>query len=107
MTRARVAAELAKQRHDVTTEADVEQALSAGPQDTRGGVRGLCVRRFPDQIKSMQWERIQFSGGLIPKTLEMGDLFKPEDVKICAEIFEAAASPADAIATWQLRKDSS
>ena len=91
----------------MTTEADVEQALSAGPQDTRGGVRGLCVRRFPDQIKSMQWERIQFSGGLLPKTLEMGDLFKPEDVKICAAIFEAAASPADAVATWQQRKDSS
>ena len=90
----------------MTSEADVEQALSTGPQDTRGGLRGLCVRRFPDQIKSMQWERIQFSGGLIPKTLEMDDLFNPEDVKICVEIFEAAASPADAVATWKQRKDS-
>jgi proteasome accessory factor A len=91
----------------MTTEADVEQALSAGPGDTRGGLRGLCVRRFPDQIKTMQWERIQFSGGLIPRTLEMGDLFNPEEVKSCAAIFEAATSPAEAVATWKQRKDSS
>lgn len=90
----------------MTTEADVEQALSVGPQDTRGGLRGLCVRRFPDQIKSMQWERIQFAGGLIPKTLEMGDLFKPEDVKACAGIFEEAPSPAEGLAIWKQRKDS-
>ena len=89
----------------MTTEADIEQALVTGPQDTRGGLRGLCVRRFPDQIKSMQWERIQFSGGLIPKMLEMGDLFNPEEVKKCAAIFEAAASPADAVTSWKQRKD--
>ncbi len=89
----------------LTTEADIEQALSAGPSDTRGGLRGLCVRRFPDQIKSMQWERIQFSGGLMPKTLEMGDLFTPEDVKACAAVLEAAASPAEAMTAWYRRKD--
>ena len=90
----------------MTTEADIEQALSAGPHDTRGGLRGLCVRRFPDQIKSMQWERIQFSGGLKGKILEMGDLFDPTEVKACAEIFERAASPADAVAAWSIRKES-
>jgi proteasome accessory factor A len=90
----------------MTTEADIEQALSAGPQDTRGGLRGLCVRRFSDQIKSMQWERIQFSGGLLSKTLEMGDLFNPDDVKACGAVFEAAQSPAEALATWKQRKDS-
>jgi Pup amidohydrolase len=89
----------------MTTEADVEQALSAGPHDTRGGLRGLCVRRFPDQIRSMQWERVQFSGGLMPKTLEMGDLFDPGEVTACAAIFETAVSPADALAAWKKRKD--
>src|SRR5215217_886666 len=89
----------------LTTDGDVEQALSSGPHDTRGGLRGLCVRRFPDQIKSMQWERIQFSGGLMGKTLEMGDLFNPEAVKHCAEIFGAAVSPADAVDSWKQRKD--
>ena len=60
----------------MTTERDIAQALSAGPLDTRGGLRGLCVRRFSEQITTMQWERIQFSGGLRARTLEMGDLFR-------------------------------
>ncbi|OQW62845.1 MAG: peptidase [Nitrospira sp. ST-bin5] len=90
----------------MTTETDIEQALLAGPHDTRGGLRGLCVRRFPDQIKSMQWERIQFSDGLKGKNLEMGDLFDPIEVRACAEIFEQAGSPAEAVAAWSIRKES-
>ena len=67
-----------------------------GPPDTRGGLRGLCVRRFSDRITRMQWERIRFSGGWRPLTLEMGDLFDPADVRRCASVFEQAATPADA-----------
>ena len=89
----------------MTTESDITQALSAGPSDTRGGLRGLCVRRFPEQITTMQWERIQFSGGLRARTLEMGDLFDPDDVQACAALFETAAAPADALAAWSRRKE--
>ncbi len=89
----------------MTSEQDVESALVAGPSDTRGGIRGLCIKRFPDQIKSMQWERIQFSGGLLPRTLEMGDLFEPEAVQGCAQIFERAASPMDALNAWNRGKE--
>lgn len=89
----------------MTAEADVQTALLSGPSDTRGGIRGLCVRRFSDQIKGMQWERIQFSGGLLPRTLEMGDLFEPKKVEACREIFESAASPGDAVTAWKTRKD--
>jgi proteasome accessory factor A len=78
----------------MTSEHDVESALVVGPADTRAGIRGLCVRRFPDQIKSMQWERIQFSGGLLPRTLEMGDLFEPQAVQACAPM-PKAPSPSD------------
>lgn len=84
----------------MTTERDIAQALAAGPSDTRGGLRGLCVRRFPEQITGMQWERVQFAGGLRNRTLEMGDLFDPEAVQTCAGLFETAASPADALAAW-------
>lgn len=90
----------------MTTDAAVDAAMLAGPEDTRGGLRGLCIRRFPDQIKSMQWERIQFSGGLLPRTLEMGDLFETSDVKACAALLEAAASPMDALKAWNSRKES-
>ncbi|MFO0706283.1 MAG: proteasome accessory factor PafA2 family protein [Nitrospira sp.] len=89
----------------MTTETDIEQALSAGPHDTRGGLRGLCVRRFGDQITSMQWERIRFAGGLAGRTLEMGDLFDPADVRACAVVLEAAASPSEALTEWTRRKE--
>jgi len=89
----------------MTSERDIAQALVAGPSDTRGGLRGLCVRRFPEQITGMQWERVQFSGGLRARTLEMGDLFEPDAVQACAALLEAASSPADALAAWSRRKD--
>ena len=90
----------------MTTEQDIESALLAGPADTRGGIRGLCIRRFPDQIKSMQWERIQFSGGLLPQTLDMGDLFDPAGGACLFEVFERADSPADALKRWNREKES-
>jgi proteasome accessory factor A len=90
----------------MTGENDIEQALVAGPADTRGGVRGLCVRRFSDQVKSVQWERIQFAGGLLPRVLDMSDLFEPSEVQRCLEAFKAAVSPVDALNDWSGRKDS-
>ena len=54
----------------------------------------------------MQWERIQFSGGLLPRTLEMGDLFEPETVQACAQVFERAVSPLDALNEWNREKES-
>jgi proteasome accessory factor A len=89
----------------MTSDADVEDALSRGPLDTRAGLRGICVRRFADQITDMQWERIRFSGGWRPKILDMGDLFDPLEVRRCVELFEEAASPADALEAWKTRKD--
>ena len=65
----------------MTSEHDVESALVVGPADTRAGIRGLASDGFRIEIKSMQWERIQFSGGLLPRTLEMGDLFEPQAVR--------------------------
>ncbi|HJU06733.1 MAG TPA: proteasome accessory factor PafA2 family protein [Nitrospiraceae bacterium] len=89
----------------LTQETDIEQAIAVGPQDTRGGIRGLCIRRFRDQIKSVQWERVQFKGLLVPKVLEMGDLFRPEAVKDLTHILETSASPAEAIEAWDRRKE--
>jgi proteasome accessory factor A len=89
----------------LTTDEDIAHALAVGPPDTRGGLRGLCVRRFSDRISQMQWERIRFSGGWRPQTLEMGDLFDPADVQRCASLFEKAPSPAEALAAWNTGKD--
>jgi proteasome accessory factor A len=89
----------------MASEVDIEHAIAVGPQDTRGGIRGLCLRRFRDQIKSVQWERVQFKGLLMPKTLEMGNLFEPEAVKDLTQILETSASPAEAIEAWDQRKE--
>ncbi|NGZ61325.1 MAG: peptidase, partial [Nitrospira sp. LK265] len=89
----------------MTTDDAIEEALRSGPEDTRGGLRGLCVQRFPNQIKSMQWEGIQFAGGLRTHHLDMGDLFNPQEVRRCMGIFQHARSPADALAAWSRGKD--
>jgi proteasome accessory factor A len=89
----------------MTTDETIDEAIRNGPSDTRGGLRGLCVQRFPDQIQSMQWERIQFVGMLRAHSLDMGDLFDPQEVRRCMGVFQCAHSPADALATWRHRKD--
>lgn len=88
----------------LTTDETVDAALSAGPADTRGGIRGNCIRRFSDQIKSVQWERVQFSGGLLPRALDLNDLFEPQDARELNRILNSAASPVEAMDTWNQRK---
>ncbi|MDH5740290.1 MAG: proteasome accessory factor PafA2 family protein [Nitrospira sp.] len=89
----------------ITTDEMIEEAIQNGPSDTRGGLRGLCVQRFPDQIKSIQWEQIQFAGGLRSRTLDMGDLFSPGAVRRCAKLFQQASSPTDALTVWNKERD--
>ncbi|MBH0202496.1 MAG: proteasome accessory factor PafA2 family protein [Nitrospira sp.] len=89
----------------MTTDEIIDEAIRSGPSDTRGGLRGLCVQRFSDQIQSMQWERIQFTGKLHAHSLDMGDLFDPQEVRRCMDVFQCAHSPADALAAWRYRKD--
>ncbi len=95
----------------LTTDADVARAMTEGPADTRGGIRGLCVRRFPDQVKSVQWEAVRFKGGASQwfgsTTLTMDDLFDPADVARLRRTIEASASPAEALESWERhqRKD--
>ena len=89
----------------MTTDEEIEEAIRNGPSDTRGGLRGLCVQRFSDQIQSMQWEQIRFSGRFRSRTLDMADLFDPQEVQRCMGVFQRAHSPADALAAWSTRKE--
>ncbi len=84
----------------LTTDAEVEAALETGPSDTRGGLRGLCVRRFREQIASVQWERVQFRGWVKTKALDLGDLFEPTAVQALRQVLESAATPDDALQAW-------
>ena len=47
----------------IVSEAEIVSAMQNGPQDTRGGIRGSCIRRFGSAIKAVQWESIQFKNG--------------------------------------------
>lgn len=89
----------------MTTDDEIAKAVRNGPSDTRGGLRGLCVQKFSDQIRSVQWEGIQFAGRLRSRSLDMGDLFDPQEVQRCVDLFQRAPSPADALAAWSHRKD--
>jgi proteasome accessory factor A len=89
----------------LTTDAEVQQAIQQGPEDTRGGLRGLCIKKFPDQIKSIQWEGLSFKGRLLPTTLDFNDLFEPDAVRALANIISRAASPAEAVAAWRQQED--
>ena len=89
-----LALETAGETRRVCEERQIEDAMHRGPSDTRGGIRGLCVSRFPMHIKSVQWERIVFRGGMItPKTFEMGDVFDPDRVRTIWETLAQASHP--------------
>jgi proteasome accessory factor A len=88
----------------LASEAAIREAIETGPRDTRGGIRGQCIRRFPEQIKSVQWERVQFKGMFSP-ALELGRLFDPSAAGALADILDRAASPAEAIDLWNERKE--
>ena len=76
---------------------DIEAAIQSGPSDTRGGIRGLCVARFRQDIKAVQWERVQFKGGIFPKVLDMNDLFDPDAVQVVREAIQSASSTASVV----------
>jgi len=85
-------------------DAAIHEAMEIGPRDTRAGIRGQCIRRFPEQIKSVQWERVRFKGMFSP-SLELGHLFDPSAVRALAAILDHAASPAEALDLWSQRKE--
>ena len=89
----------------LTTAEMIDEAILNGPADTRGGLRGLCVQRFPEEIQSIQWEQVRFNDGHRSRTLDMRDLFDPQEVAQCVGIFKEAQSPADALTAWTPRKD--
>jgi proteasome accessory factor A len=91
----------------LVSENDIQSALSAGPADTRGGIRGLCIRRFGEQIASVQWERMTFKHGFFefPVVLEMGDLFDPNRIRALTAVVEQAVTPSEALKAWELVKE--
>lgn len=78
----------------ICDESDIQEAIARGPLDTRGGIRGACVKRFGDRLISSQWERLTFAG-TSPVVLDLGDHLDPESVAVCWKTVEAAQTPED------------
>ena len=71
----------------MTTEQDIRAGLGWPAHRYARRVARPLRQTVSRSDQSMQWERIQFSGGLLPRTLEMGDLFEPADVQACAAVY--------------------
>ena len=82
----------------ICEESDIQLAIEQGPVDTRGGIRGLCMKRFGDHVTSSQWERMIFTGDP-PIVLELGDQVDPESVVACRKMVESAQTPGEFLQT--------
>jgi len=47
----------------IFTDAEVEQAVSEPPSDTRAYFRGECVRKYPENIAAASWDSVVFDTG--------------------------------------------
>ena len=74
---------------------DIVSAMDEGPADTRGGLRGLCIRRFGPMIQSVQWESIQFKGLPSYRELDFNDTFDPSEIHMLRKKVEEARTPSD------------
>ena len=65
--------------------------MNDGPVDTRGGIRGLCVKQFGPQIQSVQWERIQFKREAgQSKSLDLNNVIAPDSVNVIRSMIDGA-----------------
>jgi proteasome accessory factor A len=81
----------------VCQEPEIQKAMKHGPLDTRGGLRGLCVQRFGEDITSIQWEGVYFRGQNGGLHLDLNDQLEPVSVAHCRSAVEQALTPSDII----------
>ncbi len=84
--------------HRLADDAAVAIAREWGPVDTRAAVRGLCVRKFPDEIDSIQWGNVVAKGNV---ALDLQGLFHPEEVRRMYDHLQKATGLAAGIRSWQ------
>jgi proteasome accessory factor A len=79
-------------------EHEIQTAMKHGPLDTRGGLRGLCVQRFGEDITSIQWEGVHFRDPNGDLHLDLNDHLEPVSVAHCRFAVEQAQIPSDIMA---------
>ena len=83
---------------------EIQEAIKHGPQDTRGGLRGVCVQRFGEEISSIQWEGVHFRGQNGGLHLDLLDYLDPGSVAQCRSIVEKASTPLEMIEFMTVEK---
>jgi proteasome accessory factor A len=88
----------------ISQEHEIHAAMKHGPLDTRGGLRGLCVQRFGEDITSIQWEGVHFRGQNGGLHLDLMDHLEPVSVAHCRSAVEDAKTPLDMIEFMAVKK---
>ena len=79
------------------TEHDIVTAMHSPPEDTRAYFRGICLRRWPDDIVSVNWDSLVFDVG--QKALQRVPTLDPlrGTKKLVGALFDTVTSPAELV----------
>ena len=83
----------------ILTDEEIALAVDEPPADTRAYIRGMCLKKFRNQVFSVNWDSLAFNleeGDI--KRIALEDPFQGTKAQI-AEAIEAATSAAEFVAT--------
>src|SRR5690606_12573223 len=83
----------------IISNADIETAIDTPPEDTRAYLRGMCLKRFRQQVFSVSWDSLALTlaeGDIRRITLE--DPLQGTKAHV-AEAMETATTAAEFVAT--------
>ena len=82
----------------LTTDAEVERAVTDPPEDTRAYFRGRCLQRWADQVVTANWDSIVFDIG--EDTLRRVPMMEPARGTRAhvGTVIDASATPAELLA---------
>jgi Pup amidohydrolase len=84
----------------ILTDEEIALAVDEPPADTRAYIRGMCLKKFRNQVFSVNWDSLAFNleeGDI--KRIALEDPFQGTKAQI-AEAIEAATSAAEFVATF-------
>jgi proteasome accessory factor PafA2 len=83
----------------IVTDTEIDLAVDQPPSDTRAYIRGMCLKKFRQQVFSVNWDSLAFNldDGDI-KRIALEDPFQGTKAQV-AEAIEAATSASEFVAT--------
>jgi proteasome accessory factor A len=83
----------------IVTDEEIDLAIDEPPSDTRAYLRGMCLKKFRQQVFSVNWDSLAFNldeGDI--KRIALEDPFQGTKAQV-ADAIEAATSAAEFVAT--------